>query len=114
IPIEHIQPEHFNSVTYTDTKKFRSHLRRKYSASTTNNKMVGIFSLFKELNKIQHEKTGEYLYNINVDQVRTKSLKVTDVNSSGDITWQETNNWIHYLNKSDIANKYNKSAFIHV
>lgn len=114
IPIEHVQPHHFNSVTYTDTKKFRSFLRRKYSAGTTNNKMTGIFSLFKELNKIQDEETNEYLYNINVDQIRTKTLKVTDVNSSGDVTWEEVQSWINWIKESDLSNKDTKSAFFHL
>jgi len=111
--LQHVQQHHFNSITYTDTKKFRDSLRRKYSANTTNNKMVGLFNLFKELNKIQNDMTSSYLYNINVDQVRTKSLKVTEVNSSADITWEEVQSWIDYLNESDIANKKNKSSFLH-
>ncbi|WP_405101477.1 tyrosine-type recombinase/integrase [Oceanobacillus sp. FSL H7-0719] len=113
IPIEHIQPSHFNSLTYTDTQKFRNHLRRKYTANTTNNKMVSLFSLLSELNKIQSE-TGEYLYDINIDKIRTKSLRVTDVNSSGDITWEEVDEWIEHLKTNPINNSKRKCTFLHL
>lgn len=111
IPIEHSKPELWNSLTYTDMEKFKSHLKKKFSASTINNKLVAIYSLMKQLNKYQDE-NGNHLYSLNIDQLRVKSVKVKEVDSSGDLSWQETTEWIDFIKNSDIANKHNKWAFI--
>lgn len=114
VPIQHVQEYHFNSLTYSETKKYRDFLRRKgYAASTVNNEMTALFNLFKELNKIQRD-DGSYPYSLNVDQLRTKSLKVKEVNSSGDITWEETDDWIEWIKNSKLANKDSKWIFIHL
>ena len=74
--------------------------------------MISLYQLFKELNKI--ERDGEYIYSINVDRLRVKSLRVSEVNSSGDITWEEVNEWIEYLKTSDAPNADLKIAFLHL
>lgn len=114
IPLQHVQESHFNDLTYTDMYRYRNYLRRKgYAASTVNNEMTALFNLLKELNKIQRE-DGSYPYSLNVDQLRTKTLRVREVNSSGDITWEEVDDWISYIQESDMANKNNKWIFLHI
>lgn len=114
IPLQHVHPEHFNSLSYTDTKKYRDWLRKKdYAASTINNEMAVLFNLMKELNKI--ERNGKYVYNIKVDQLRTKSLRIKEVNSAGYITWEETDEWIEYLKAlPKRSHPMRKSTYIHI
>ncbi|GLO66156.1 tyrosine-type recombinase/integrase [Oceanobacillus kimchii] len=109
--LEHVQIEQINSLTYVDMKRFRDNLRRTHGASTVNGYMMALYSMFKELSKIQ-DSQGKYIYTINVDQLRTKTLKVTDVNSAGDISWKEVDQWIEYLKESNVANKERRIAFL--
>jgi len=111
-PLEHLQPEDVLSLNYMDMEKYRNYLKRKFAANSVNNEMTAIFNLFKQLNKIQRD--GKYVYDINVERLRTKSLKVSDVESSGDIQWDEVTNWIQHLDKKDVANKQRKMTFLHL
>lgn len=112
IDLNFVQPEHFKKLTYTDMKKYRDYLRRKYVANTVNNEMAGIYSLLKELNRIEVE--GEYIYEINVERLKVRRLKVKEIDSSGDISWEETNQWINHLRDEQVANYEKKIAFIHL
>lgn len=114
LPLEHVQEKHFNDLTYTDMYKYRNYLRKKgYAASTVNNEMTALFNLFKELNKIQRE-DGKHPYSLNVDQLRTRVLRVTETNSSGSLSWSEVDQWIEFIKESDIPNKKNKWIFLHI
>lgn len=114
IPLQHVNESHFNNLTYSETKRYRDYLRKKYAASTVNNEMTAIFNLLKELNKIQRD-DGSYPYSLNVDQLRTKSLRVKDVNSSGDISWEEASEFIDYLmNSGEVANGRVKGIYFHM
>ncbi|MCA1021617.1 hypothetical protein [Halobacillus litoralis] len=112
IDLDFVQPEHFKKLTYTDMKKYRDYLRRKYVANTVNNEMAGIYSLLKELNRIEVD--GEYIYDINVERLKVKRSKVTEIDSSGDISWEETDAWIKHLGEEQVANHERKIAFIHL
>lgn len=113
IPLEHLQPKHFNSLTYTDMKRFRDYLRRKFSAGTTNGTMIAIYSLLKELNKYQDDQ-GNYIYDINIEKLRVKALKNNQVEAYGDIEWEEVDQMIEYLKNSDISNKKAKWIWLHI
>lgn len=114
VSIQFVQARHFNSLTYTDMYKYRNYLRKQgFAASTINNEMTALFNLFKELNKIQRE-NGVHPYQLNVDQLRTKSLKIVETNSSGDLTWEEVDEWIDYIKHSEMANKESKWIFLHI
>lgn len=108
--LEHVTPDMINKLTYTDMKKYRDSIRRKYKASTTNNEIIAIISYLREITKIQ--RNGKYVYHINVDQLKPKMLREIDTESSGDITWQEVTDWIEYTRSSGIANKHCKAAFL--
>lgn len=108
----HVKPDHFNHIRYIDMEKFKNHMRRKYSVSTTNNTMTSLYSLFKYLNKIQDE-SGEYIYNLDVDRLRVKNLKDTTREEYGVIEWEETDRWIDYLlTLPERANPKGKAMFI--
>lgn len=113
IPLEHLQPEHFNSLTYTDMKKYRDYLRRKFSVSTTNGAMIALYSLFKELNRYQ-DSDGNYIYNIDVERLRVRLFKNNQVEAYGDIEWEEVDQMIEYLKNSDIPNKEAKWIWLHI
>lgn len=113
IPVEHSQPELWNKLTYTDMERFKNYLRRKYSGTTINNRLTAIYSLMRQLNKYQDE-NGNHLYSINIDQLKVKSVKVREVESSGIITWEEVDNWIEYIKNSNMPNKNRKWTFLHI
>ncbi|GAA0347118.1 hypothetical protein GCM10008931_43010 [Oceanobacillus oncorhynchi subsp. oncorhynchi] len=112
IPMEFINPTHLNSLTYPDMKGYRSSLRKKYSCNTVNNRMNALYSLLKDLVKIQER--GQYVYTYRLNDLRLKPLKNTDAEEYGYVEWEEVTNWINYLLNSDQNNKEGKAAMFHI
>lgn len=112
IPMEFINPTHLNSLTYPDMKGYRSSLRKKYSCNTVNNRMNALYSLLKDLVKIQER--GQYVYTYRLNDLRLKPLKNTDAEEYGYVEWEEVTRWIDYLLNSNQRNKEGKAAMFHI
>ncbi len=74
-------------------KKFRKYLRRKHSANTVNNTMNSLYSMLKEIRKLDPQNYRD----LHVEDLRLKPLKVTDVQNTGEISWHESQQMIDYL-----------------
>lgn len=112
-PMEFLVVDDINSINYTDMKKFRDSMRRKYSAGTVNNILTTVYSLLKELKKVQEKGTREYVYDIDdIERLRVKQFKNKNVKHAGYLTWEETDEWIEFLNGSEESNKEKKILFL--
>ncbi|MBM7598115.1 integrase [Virgibacillus halotolerans] len=106
-----LTPIDITNIEYTTMQKFRTFLKdeRRYANSSTNNTMTAIYSLFTHLKKVKKNK-----YKIQPDELRLKSLSLTDENHHGDIDWEESDKMIEYV--SGLPNKKLpkvKAALIH-